>query len=163
MRSTTLLTMFSLCPVLGWILNLYWHSFICECMLHPLLFLIILQLICLPVKLHVLPWVVASAHAIPSLFLSLPLYDILVALSPHSLNFQRCFHHEWIYFKLGAFISLYFVNNLSLAFVTCRCATFYYFLWCSHCDVISIHLDILVYEKIYVSIGRQAHKHLLGC
>lgn len=54
MRSTTLLTMYALCQLLGWILNLYGHSFIRECMWHPLLFVILLQLICLSVQCHVL-------------------------------------------------------------------------------------------------------------
>jgi len=45
MKSTTLLTMFALCQLLGWILNLYWQSFIHECMLLPLLFMFLLQLI----------------------------------------------------------------------------------------------------------------------
>ena len=46
--------MFALCQLLGWILNLYWRSFIHECMLHPLLFLLLLQFIRLSVQLHVL-------------------------------------------------------------------------------------------------------------
>ena len=47
--------MSTLCQLLGWILNLYGRSFISECMLHPLLFLFLLQLIRLFVKLHILP------------------------------------------------------------------------------------------------------------
>ena len=39
MWPTTLITIFSLCQMLGWIFNLYGHSFIHECMLRPLLFL----------------------------------------------------------------------------------------------------------------------------
>jgi len=39
----------------GWILNVYGHSFTRECMLRPLLFLFLLQLIRMFVQLHVLP------------------------------------------------------------------------------------------------------------
>ena len=53
-RSTKFLTMSALCQLLGWILNLYGCSFICECMLCPLLFLFLLQLIRLSMQLHVL-------------------------------------------------------------------------------------------------------------
>lgn len=45
MRPTTLLNISALCQLLGWIYNLYECSFICECMLCPLLYLFLLQLI----------------------------------------------------------------------------------------------------------------------
>ncbi len=44
-RSTTLLTLFAPCQLLGWIYNLYEHNFIHECMLRPLLYMFLLQLI----------------------------------------------------------------------------------------------------------------------
>ena len=100
MRSTTLLTMSTLCQLLGWILNLYGRSLIRECMLHPLLFLFLLQLILLSVQLHVLPWVATSTHLTPSLFHSLCSHDLHVASSPHSRSLQSFFHHQWIYLSL---------------------------------------------------------------
>lgn len=45
MRSTTLLTLFNLCQLLGWIHKLYKHNFIHLCMLHPPLYPFLLQLI----------------------------------------------------------------------------------------------------------------------
>ena len=51
MRSPTLLAMSSLCQLLGWIFNLYGCSFIRECMLRPLLYLLWMQLILLSIQL----------------------------------------------------------------------------------------------------------------
>jgi len=51
MKSTTPLTMSTLCQLLGWIYNLYGRSFICLCMLRPLLYLFLLQLILLSMPL----------------------------------------------------------------------------------------------------------------
>ena len=93
MRSTTPFTMSTSCQLLRWIFNLYERSFIRECMLHPLLFLLLLQLIIFSMQLHVLPWFATSAHATPSLFHSLSSCDLHVTPSPHSLSFQSCFHH----------------------------------------------------------------------
>ena len=55
MQSTTLRIMSTMCQLLGWIFNLYGRSFIRECMLCPLLFMFLLQLIHLSMQLHVLP------------------------------------------------------------------------------------------------------------
>ena len=51
MRSTSLLTLSSLCQLSGWIYNLYGHSFILLCMLHSLLYMFLQQLILLSVQL----------------------------------------------------------------------------------------------------------------
>ena len=55
---------------------------------------------------------------------------VLVVSQPHSLNIQSCFCHEWILFELVAFLYLYVVNNLPLAFVMCRCDSFCCYWWC---------------------------------
>ena len=47
----------------------------------------------------ILPWVAASAPITPP-FLSMPLRDPPVALSPHRLNLWRCSHHKWICLNL---------------------------------------------------------------
>ena len=71
------------------------RNFIRECTLHPLLFMILLQLIRLYVQLHVLRWVVASSHATPSPFHLLPSRNLHVASSLHSRSLQSFFHHQW--------------------------------------------------------------------
>lgn len=114
MRSTTLLTLSIPCQILGWIFSLYGCSFICECMLHPMLFLFLLQLTCLHVQHHVLPCIADSAHETPSLFHSLSSSDHHVALSPHSPSLQSFFRH----LELATLFHPCVFNNLPLAFIS---------------------------------------------
>ena len=112
---------------------------------------------------HVLPWVVSSAHAtLPCFFL----YLFSIFISHHQLI-------AWVS-KVALIISgsawaCNFV--LTLCFQqpsSCvHCVQVYYLLLLLMVLLVvmllTYYLDVLVYEQLDVLIGKQAHRHFLGC
>jgi len=155
--------MFAPFQLLGWVFNLYGHNFICECMLHPLLFLFLLELIHLSMQIHVLPWVSPSVHATPSLFHSLSFLDLRVTSSPHILSLQGFFHHQWI--SLSSQFCSTSVLSTTFLLHSLHSVCFLQLLFTILLAVMLLlsYLDVLAYEKINVFVSRQSHRHLIDC
>ena len=124
MRSTTLLTLSTPCQLLEWIYNLYERNLICACMFHLLLYMFLLQIILssmqllffLEFLLQHMQLILCSFLGLRAVFMSC--FHLITSIS------KADFPHEWIYFEFAAWPYLYAVNNLPLAFITCRCDAF---------------------------------------
>lgn len=137
-------------------------------MLCPLLFLILMQVICLSVQLHVLSWVVASTHETPSLFHPLYSRDIHVMSSPHSLSLQSCFDYQLICLILQlcptSMLSTTFLLHLlySPHLLHLVCFLLLLFMLLLTVMLLLAYIDVLVYKQLDVFVSRHAHKHLIS-
>ena len=163
MQSITLLTLSTPCQQLRWIYNLYGCSFIHEFMLCPLLYRFMLQLILSSMQL-------------------LFFLDLL-------LQRMQLFLYSIICLRVISMSHRHFIARVSdVAFITsgsawacnfflplccqqssscvCRMSVFCLLLLLMVLLVVMLlpsYLDVLVYEQLDFFIGRQDHRHLLGC
>lgn len=163
MWSTTLLTLCNSCQLLGWIYNLCECNFIYLCILHPLLYLFLPQLI------------LSSMQLLFFLDLLLQHMQLLLCsiLYLHGIFMSR--HHLIASISKVSFTTSGF--SWACNFVPDLCCQ--QPSSCLHCVqvcclllllmvllvvmLLPYYLDALVYEQLDVFIGRRAHINLFGC
>lgn len=145
MCSTTLLTLSTPCEVLGWIHNLYEFSFIYLCMVRPLLYLVLLQLILSSMEL-------LFFLEFPHQHIELLLYSILCL---HTIFMSH--HHLINSISISSFIMSGLALNFQFFFASMFSTTFPLHSSCegvlpstaangaAFFDVIGIDLNILVH------------------
>lgn len=93
-------------------------------------------------------------------FLCLCVIFIIVP-SPHSLNLQNCFRHEWICFNFS--LTLCCPQHSSYIRRTLLCCLLLLLMVLVTMMSLPFYLDVIFYVQHDVFINRQAHRHILDC
>jgi len=164
MKSTTLITVSAPCQLLRWIYNSYGRNFIHECMLCPLVYLFLMQIIISSMQLlilfELLLLLLYSFLCSRMIFLScrqliasFSKVAFIKSGSSRVCNFvpplccqqpSSCIHHMRVCCLLLLLMVLLIVMLIIVMLVPS-------------------YLYVLVYEQLDVFIGMKAHRHLLGC